>query len=100
MMYEFLHDSLTEGAHARLATESAKYTINGNRDGPSYRKTLLTKFYVETKATNFHIRQNQLQRLPTKIVELKYDVAAFNDHVMELAQDLAGGGETSDDLIV
>jgi hypothetical protein len=56
MMYELLRDSLTEGARGRLATESAKYTINGIRDGPSYLKTLLTKFYVETKATNFHIR--------------------------------------------
>jgi hypothetical protein len=99
MMYEFLRDSLTEGARARLATESAKYTIEGVRDGPSYLKTLLVKFYVETKATNFHIRQ-KLQRLPAKIVELKYNVATFNDYVMELVQDLAGGGETLDDLIV
>jgi hypothetical protein len=99
MMYEFLCDSLSEGARARLATESSKYTINGVRDGPTYLKTLLVKFYVETKATNFHIRQ-KLQRLPNKIVELKYNVATFNDYVMELVQDLAGGGETSDDLIV
>jgi hypothetical protein len=99
MMYEFLHDSLTEGAPAHLTTESAKYTINGARDGPSYLKMLLAKFYMETKATNFHIRQ-KLLRLPSKIVELKYNVATFNDYILELVQDLAGGGETSDDLIV
>lgn len=99
MMYEFLRDSLTEGARARLATDSVKYTINGLRNGPCYLKTLLIKFYVETRATNFHLRQ-KLQRLPTTIAEMKFDIATFNDHVRELVQDLAAGGETSNDLIV
>jgi hypothetical protein len=99
MMYEFLRDSLTDGARASLATETAKYTITGTADGPLYLKTMLIKFYVETKATNYHLRQ-QLQRLPTKIAELNYNVSDFNDHVKKVLQNLSSGGETSDDLMV
>lgn len=99
MMYEFLRDSLTEGARARLATDTTKYTVNGTRDGPCYLKTLLSKFYVETRATNFHLRQ-KMQHLPTTIADMSYNIASFNDRVRELVKDLASGGETSTDLIV
>jgi hypothetical protein len=99
MMYEFLRDSLTDRAPASLATETAKYMITGTTDGPLYLKTMLIKFYVETKAMNYHLRQ-QLQRLPTKIAELNYNVSDLNDHVKKILQNLFSGGETSDDLMV
>jgi hypothetical protein len=99
MMYEFLRDSLTSRARARLSTDAGKYLVNGTEDGPCYLKNLLNKFYVKTRATNFHLRQ-KLQNFPTMITELKFDIAAFNDLVRELVQDLAAGGETSSDLIV
>jgi hypothetical protein len=99
MMYEFLRDSSTDGARAKMATEARKYTVNGTKDGPCYLKALLIKFHVETNATNYHLRQ-QLQRLTTTIAELKYDIASFNDRVTKLVEDLAAGGETSSGLMV
>jgi hypothetical protein len=91
---------MTEGVCARLSTDSAKYTVFGIEDGPCYLKTILIKFFCETRATNYHLRQ-KLQQLPLSIDTFaKQDIAVFNDHVRELVQDLAAGGETSNDLIV
>ena len=98
-MYEFLRDSVTESARVCLSVEKAKFTINDNPDGPCYLKTLLAKFFVETTATNFYLRESLLL-LPTKIKDLKSNIAKFNDHVDSIIQDLAAGGETSSDLIV
>jgi hypothetical protein len=99
MMFEFIRDSLTEGAKVRIAMENDKYTVNGIQNGPCYLKVLLTKFYVETNATNFYLRES-LSNLPNKMKELKGDISKFNDHVQALVLDLAAGGQTSSDLIV
>jgi hypothetical protein len=99
-MYEFLRDSLTEAARSRVALRSTHFTIQGTLDGPSYLKTILMTFYVETNATNFFLRE-QLHNLPDKIMELKSDIPDFNEHVRETIVDLAsGGGEINDDLLV
>jgi hypothetical protein len=84
MMYEFLQNSLTsEGAGARMSYENKKYAINGNYDGPCHLKTILIKkFYMETKAMNFHLRQN-LQHLPKTTKELKFDISALKDHMIK-----------------
>jgi hypothetical protein len=99
MMYVFLNDSLTEGAKARMASEHANYDINGVSDGPSYLKTLLDTYFVETIATNFLLRQ-KLQALPTALKRCKYDVGDFNKHVNDLLSDLYSGGETTTDMMV
>jgi hypothetical protein len=57
------------------------------------------KFYVETNATNFFLRQSLLQ-LPKKMEELKSIVPAFNDHVQAITVDLAAGGQESSDLLI
>lgn len=99
-MYEFLRDSLTEAARSRVALRSSYFTIGGTSDGPSYLKTILMTFYVETNATNFFLRE-QLHSLPDKIVELKSNIPDFNEYVRETVVDLAsGGGEINDDLLV
>jgi hypothetical protein len=90
---------MTEGIRARMSTDPAKFTVLGVEDGPCYLKAILNKFYVETNATNFYLRQ-KLHNLPITIVELNYNIAEFNDHTMEIVQNLAMGGHTSDDLLV
>jgi hypothetical protein len=99
LMYEFLRDSLTDAAHARVGLEATKYVINGTEDGPCYLKVILMKFYVETNATNFFLHQS-LIGLPKKITELKSDIPAFNQYVQDTVKELAAGGETSTDLLV
>lgn len=98
-MYEFIRDSLTESARVRLSVEKEKFLLNDTPDGPCYLKVLLIKFFVETTATNFYLRES-LSLLPTKIKELKSDIAKFNDHVDSIVLDLAAGGETSSDLLM
>ena len=97
MMFAFLRDSLTGAARSRMDMDTAKYSVNGTRDGPCYLKALMIKFYVETKATNFHLRQ-KFQHLSLAMIELKYDVPAFNDYVVSIIHDLAKGGQTCNDL--
>lgn len=99
-MYEFLRDSLTEAARTRVALRSEQFIVQGANDGPSYLKTILSTFYVETNATNFFLRE-QLHSLPDKIVELKFDIPQFNEYVRETVADLAsGGGQIQEDLLV
>jgi hypothetical protein len=79
--------------------DPAKFMVLGVEDRPCYLKAILNKFYVETNATNFYLHQ-KLHNLPVMIVELNYNVADFNDHTMEIVQNLAMGGHTSKDLLV
>ena len=99
LMYEFLRDSLTDAARARVSLEANKYVVNGTEDGPSFLKVILMKFHVETNATNFYLRQS-LIGLPSKIAELKSNVPTFNQYVQDVVKELAAGGETSTDLLV
>ena len=99
MMYEFLRESLTKSARARIELEANKYTINGFEDGPCFLKVILTKFHVETNATNHHLRKC-LMALPAKMMKLKFDIPAFNSYVQETVALLGAGGQTSTDLLV
>jgi hypothetical protein len=78
--------------------EKVKYVINDSHDGPCYLKALLIKFF-ETMATNYYLHES-LSLLPTKIKDLKSNIAKFNDYVDGIVLDLAAGGEPSSDLIV
>jgi hypothetical protein len=99
-MYEFLRESLTYAARIRVALRSNQFMIQGMADGPSYLKTILTTFYVETNATNFFLRET-LHKLPEKIAELKFNIPDFNEHVRKTVVNLAsGGGQINDDLLV
>jgi hypothetical protein len=98
-MYEFIQDSLTDSARICLSIESDSYKVNVRDDGPCYLKVLLIKFHVKTNATNFHLRES-LSLLPSKMKDLKSNIAKFNDHVSAIVVELAAGGETSSDLIV
>jgi hypothetical protein len=99
-MYEFLRESLTESACTCIALQAAeRYTINGLPDGPAYLKVILLTFYVETNATDFHLRE-LLHNLPKKIKDLKLDVPALNQHVRETVSNLASGRQVLPDLII
>jgi hypothetical protein len=98
-MYQFLLDSLTDTARTRVSLQRDLYQVDGTVDGPCFLKVILLTFYVETNATNFHLRQ-KLHNLPSKMTDLNSDVAAFNTYVRETVTDLASGGQTSTDLLV
>jgi hypothetical protein len=98
-MYEFLRESLTEGARTRLALQADRFTIQGFPDGPSYLKVILLTFYVETNATDFHLRE-MIHELPSKMKDLQSDILNFNTHVRTIVEQLASGGGESSDLIL
>lgn len=98
-MYEFLRESLTEDARTRVSLLRDSYVVQGTPDGPCYLKVILTTFFVETNATDFHLRET-LHNLPKKMESLKSDIAAFNLHVRTTVSELASGGGVSQDLLV
>jgi hypothetical protein len=73
--------------------------VQGFYDGPSYLKVILLTFYVETRATDFHLRE-KIHALPTRMFELDYDILSFNTHVRETIDQLASGGGESSDLLL
>jgi hypothetical protein len=98
-MYEFLRESLSDAAKMRIALQLELCQVNDTPDGPCYLKTILLTFFVETNATDFHLRE-KLHNLPAKMKELTSDVSLFNQYVRETVSDLASGGGASDDLLV
>jgi hypothetical protein len=102
-----IQSKMTPNKNSVLTTEiisislvfSPRCKVNNVPCGPLIIKVLLLKCEVETAATNLYVR-HQMTLLPKKIVELNYDVAAFNKHVNDLRRQLYHGGETSSDLLL
>jgi hypothetical protein len=99
MMTMCIMDSLTPEGSKSLYEAQSDYKVNNVPCGPLIIKVLLLECEVETAATNFYVR-HQMRLLPKKIVELNYDVAAFNKHVNDLRRQLYHGGETSSALLL
>ena len=99
MMTMCIMNSLTPEGSKSLYEAQSDYKVDNIPCGPLIIKVLLLECEVETAATNFYVR-HQMTLLPRKIVELNYDVAAFNKHVNDLRRQLYHGGETSSDLLL
>ena len=99
MMYYCIMSSLTEEAYLKVLTESDKFTINGNPDGPCLFKYLVDAVNIDTRATITHIRTN-LSNLDSQISALNYDIEIFNLYVKEQRKQLQCRGERSDDILV
>mmetsp|Transcript_21623 Transcript_21623/g.36824 ORF Transcript_21623/g.36824 Transcript_21623/m.36824 type:complete len:423 (-) Transcript_21623:240-1508(-) len=103
MMLLCILASLDKDTRALMMTETEAFTITEGyppvrfKDGPTLLKVLLRKIHVETRATNFYLRQ-QMTKLPSKFIKLNYNVEKFNQEVSLLIYGLASGGEKSSDL--
>jgi len=101
MMYSFLRNSIGEKARKKMVTEDSKFRVTNQHipSGPCFLKVLLMKFGVETNATTFHLRET-LHDLPKKMKSFNDNIDDFNQYVSAQVEDLAAGGQTSDDLLV
>jgi hypothetical protein len=98
-MYQFLRTSLDPSYFAHLAGScSADYTVNGEGSGVLLLKAILTDVHHDLKGKGSAIR-DQLIALPKYMVEVKYDLKAFNDEVNKLMNELEARGETSTDIV-
>ena len=103
-MYNFLYSSLSEEAKLMVMSDFSDYAItttDGTRvsNGPCFLKVIIRNTTVDTRSTVFHIREN-LNHLEAKILELSYDIEAFNLYVTSQVDQLAARGETSSDLLI
>ena len=103
-MFDFLEESLSEEAKLMVLSDFEDYTIMtpggiqiGN--GPSFLKVIVRNTTVDTRSTVFHIQEN-LNHLPSKMLELSYDIEAFNLYVTSQVDQLSARGEVSSDLVI
>lgn len=99
MMYHFISNSIEDVVRNKLITREQEYTINGEFDGPTYLKLLVSIVYIDTRATSAHIRMI-LSSLDEHIAQLDYNVIRFNQFVNEQVDGLRARGEESNDLLV
>jgi hypothetical protein len=99
-MYTFLQKSLEPSYFASLATAANKelYLINGTGAGVLFLKVIIMDVHHDLRGKASTIRQ-RLMALPQYIIEVKYDIKAFNDHVASQLAQLDARGEQSTDLI-
>ena len=103
-MYDFLESSLTDEAKAMVLSDFSDYTIITAKgmqicNGPCFLKVIIRNTTVDTRSTVFHIREN-LSNLEAKMLEVRYNIEAFNQYVTSQVEQLAARGETSSDLLI
>ena len=102
-MYDFLESSLTDEAKAMVLSDFADYTITPEGmqicNGPCFLKVIIRNMTVDTRSTVFHLREN-LNNLEAKMLDVSYDIKAFNQYVTSQVEQLIARGETSSDLLI
>jgi hypothetical protein len=103
-MYDFLESSLTDDAKAMVLSDFADYTIitaEGMQicNGHCFLKVIIRNTTVDTRSTVFHIREN-LNLLEAKMLEVSYNIEAFNIYVTGQVEQLAACGENSSNLLI
>jgi hypothetical protein len=87
-----LKNSLTPESLAIIDLEPEPYTINSEMKGLRLLKHIFSKAHVDTNAMVSSLR-NDVSSLDSKVIELKCDLKAFNQHVLQLEHALAAHGE-------
>lgn len=99
MLYLFLSNSITEDLLTKVTVDRQRYTINGEEDGVCFLKCLISKIYIETRATVTFIRTN-LSNLDNYMASVNSNILLFNQYVKEQRLALESHGHKSDDLLV
>jgi hypothetical protein len=80
------------------AANEEHYIINGQGVGVLFLKTIIMDVHHDLKGKALTIRQ-RLMALSTYMVEVKYDIKAFNEHITSQMAQLDASGEQSTNLI-
>jgi hypothetical protein len=99
-MYTMLQKSLEPSYFATVATAANEemYMVNGMGAGVLFLKAIIMDVHHDLKGKASTIRQ-RLMDLPTYMMEIKFDIKAFNEHVTSQMAELDARGEQSTDLI-
>jgi hypothetical protein len=97
MMFQCLSSSLTEEANVMMLSNPEAYTVNSTPSGPCFLKALIGKASIDSNAKVFLLRET-LANLHIKMNEYAGDVRKFNVFVDNTRINLAGRGESVDEL--
>jgi hypothetical protein len=103
-MYNCLYSSLSDKAKLIVLSDVADYTIvtEGGaqvRNRPCFLKVIIRNTKVDTLSTVFHIHES-LSHLEGKMLELTYNVEAFNIYVAGQVEQLTARGTSSSNLLI
>lgn len=96
-MFQCLHSTVDKESSDRMVTEQAKYLITDVPDGPSYLRTLIDTFFINTDAKPTHIRL-KIAEAYNIIAEKDYNIDVFNTEINGYVQQLHALGTTTQDL--
>ena len=103
-MYDFLESLISDNTKLMVLSNFADYTIGVAPDGSQicngsmFLKVIIRNTTVDTRSTVYHLKEN-FNHLNTKILEVTYNIEAFNIYVTSQIEQLATRGETPDFLI-
>ena len=97
-LYQCLMNSLKETARSKIVKEIHKYTIGDTRCGPTLCKFIISKAYIDTRATLPHIREN-LDSLDVYMAKVSNNIIKFNEYVTERRLNLKARRGVTHDLL-
>jgi hypothetical protein len=99
MLFQFLRNSLTDGARLLMMADEDVYTIGGEADGVVFFKLIVGRSSIDTNAKTNMIRQKIANLKVAMRDEFKGNVREFNVHVANLRDQLIGRGQQVDELV-
>jgi hypothetical protein len=99
MLFQFLHNSITDNARLLLMSDADVYTVAGESDGIVFFKLIVGRASIDTNAKVNMIRQKIANLKVALRDEYKGNVRDFNVHVASLRDELVGRGQQVDELV-
>jgi hypothetical protein len=99
MLFQFLHNSLTDNAKLLLMADADVYTVAGESDGVVFFKLIVGRASIDTNAKVNMIRQKIANLKHALRDEFKGNVREFNVYVANLRDELTGRGQQVDELV-
>lgn len=96
-IYLCLRKTISASVSKRLVTKTNNFFYKDTPDGPSFLKTLIDIYLLQTKGTRTQLRL-AISKASQVIVECGYDIDVFNTTMDAYVQQLASSGETTQDM--
>jgi hypothetical protein len=99
MLFQCLHNSITDKAKLLLMSDADVYTVAGEADGVVFFKLIVGRASIDTNAKVNMIRQKIATLKHALRDEYKGNVRDFNVYVANLRDELMGRGQQVDELV-
>jgi hypothetical protein len=87
MLYHFLFSSVTLEAKSKLDIDAQSFTINGNKDGLTFLRAIISRSQLDTIGTVESLRRS-IGNLPIKLTEVAGNIIEFHQHVNQVTGTL------------